>query len=344
MWQGMIRQIFFAMFFLMASCSTVSNVAAPINVSVLLKDAGPVRALAVDGDKIWFGGMNKYGWIDRKSGQSRQWAGDSDAKVDFRSIAQTNSHVFVLNAGTPAWLFRIDKETQAVDTVYTESAKTTFYDSMQFRDNSYGIALGDPVDGAFSVLETSDGGITWKKRPISNSPKVEDGEAAFAASNSNLNLKEDKIYIVSGGKRARFFASDGAGWKSYETPIAQGKTMTGIFTADFYDEKCGIVSGGDYENQKENKSNKAITSDGGHTWSLVADGEAFGYASCVQYAPGGKGKIIASVGPNGLWVSRDGGKNWKQLYEYGGWYTIRFIDKNFAVAAGRTDIHLIEFK
>lgn len=336
--------IFFIAGLLMASCATVTKVAAPVNVSVLLKDAGPTRALLVDGDKVWFGGMGKYGWIDRKSGKTHQWAVGSGSKVDFRSMAQTDSHIFLLSAGSPAWLISIDKKSQVTDTVYTESNKATFYDSMQFRDNLYGMALGDPVDGAFSILETTDGGKSWKRRVTDNSPKVHEGEAAFAASNSNLIIKGRQIFVVSGGKRARLFTTDGTGWESFETPIVQGKAMTGIFTADFYDTKNGIVAGGDYENQQHTKSNKAITGDGGQTWELVADGDAFGYASCVQYAPDSNGKIIAAVSANGLWLSKDGGHTWKRLYEYGGWYTIRFIDKNTAVAAGRTDIHLIEFK
>src|SRR5690606_28582921 len=106
------------------------------------------------------------------------------------------------------------------------------------------------------------------------------------------------------------------GWKTFETPIIQGKTMTGIFTADFYDRQNGIVAGGDYENQQDTKSNKAITNDGGQTWEVVADGDAFGYASCVQYAPESKGKTIAAVSASGLWLSKDGGHKWKRLYEY----------------------------
>lgn len=102
--------IFFMVGFLIVSCSTVTKIAAPVNVSVLVKEAGPTRALLIDGDKVWFGGMNKYGWIDRKSGKMQQWTFGSDPKVDFRSIAQTDSHVFLLNAGSPAWLIRLIKK------------------------------------------------------------------------------------------------------------------------------------------------------------------------------------------------------------------------------------------
>jgi hypothetical protein len=82
----------------------------------------------------------------------------------------------------------------------------------------------------------------------------------------------------------------GTSWQVYETPIVQGEEMTGIFTADFYNEKTGIIAGGNYLKQTQNWSNKAITTNGGKTWKLIAENEAFGYASCVQFVPNSKAK------------------------------------------------------
>ena len=47
--------------------------------------------------------------------------------------------------------------------------------------------------------------------------------------------------------------------------------MTGIFTADFYDAKNGFIAGGDYEIPESKFRNKAITTDGGKTWKLMAE-------------------------------------------------------------------------
>lgn len=63
---------------------------------------------------------------------------------------------------------------------------------MQFYDNLNGIAIGDPIMGYLSVITTKDGGETWQKNNIENAPKVVDGEAAFAASNTNINIKKGK--------------------------------------------------------------------------------------------------------------------------------------------------------
>ena len=67
---------------------------------------------------------------------------------------------------------------------------------------------------------------------------------------------------------------------SFETPIIQG--MVARIYLLILDENQGII-GGDYSNAEENKVNKAITKDGGKTWTLVADGLDPNYRSCVQY-------------------------------------------------------------
>ena len=200
--------------------------------------------------------------------------------------------------------------------------------------------MGDPTENCLSVIITRDGGKSWTKIPCKNLPQNVEGEAAFAASNTNVIVRGNFAWIVSGGKKSRvFYSSDkGATWKVYETPIVQGKAMTGIFSADFYDEQIGIVVGGDYENQQQNFGNKAITTDGGKTWKLIAEQSGFGYASCVQFVPGGKGNKIVSVGASGVFISIDKGTSWSQLSGDSSFYTLRFLNSTTAVLAGKNKI------
>jgi photosystem II stability/assembly factor-like uncharacterized protein len=175
---------------------------------------------------------------------------------------------------------------------------------------------------------------------------VASGEAAFAASNTNIVIKGNATWLVSGGKKARVFYSPDKGntWKVYATPITQGKKMTGIFTADFYDANNGFVSGGDYEIPNQNFANKAITIDGGKTWNLVSENKSFGYASCVQYVPNSNGKQLVTVGSSGLYYSSDSGESWTQFSSDSSLYTIRFLDNQTAIAAGQNKMIRIQFK
>ena len=114
--------------------------------------------------------------------------------------------------------------------------------------------------------------------------------------------------------------------------------MTGIFSVDFLDEKHGIIFGGDWEKQKQNTQNKAITTDGGKTWQLIAEGQHPGYRSSVQFVPNSQGQAIFAVGIPGISYSTNKGQQWELLSD-ASFYTIRLCNnsKN-AWLAGRNTI------
>jgi photosystem II stability/assembly factor-like uncharacterized protein len=63
----------------------------------------------------------------------------------------------------------------------------------------------------------------------------------------------------------------------------------------------------------------------------------------VQFIPNSKGKQVVSVGASGLQYSSDGGISWKQFSKDESLYTIRFVNKNTAFAAGKNKIIRITF-
>ena len=318
-----------------------------ITIDTLFQDKISIRALALEKDKVWYAAdKSRFGFFDLVLKQKKKVQIPVEKSVEFRSIAQTNKFVFILSVANPALLYRVSKEDFSYELVYQEEHEKVFYDSMQFWNDMEGIAIGDPIEGVFSLLKTIDGGKTWEKTPAKLLPKLVDGEAAFAASNTNIVVNGDHTWIVSGGIKARvFYSKDKAkSWSVYNTPIVQGKQMTGIFTADFYDSKTGFISGGNYENLSQNFDNKAQTKDGGTTWELVAQNQGFGYASCVQYVPNSNGKGLVTVGASGLFYSNDGGTSWKQLSNDGSLYTIQFLDLTTAIAAGKNKLIRIQFK
>ncbi len=319
-----------------------------VEADTLLSDEISIRAITIDGDKVWYAGsMGKYGWVSLSGRRNFNGVISKDTLFpEFRAIAQTTSDIFILNAGSPAMLYKISKDGKASKEMYSESGEKVFYDSMQFYNDKEGIAMGDPTEGCLSVITTSDGGDTWKKIPCANLPKVADGEAAFAASNTNLIVKGDNTWIVSGGKKSRLFhsADKGKTWKVYDTPIVQGSEMAGMFSADFYDENIGFAVGGNYEKPDANTGNKIITEDGGKTWENVADGEVFGYASCVQFVPGSNGNGLMTAGPSGIWYSYDRGATWKKILDEKIYHTLRFADNKTVIIAGQKKVVRLRLK
>jgi photosystem II stability/assembly factor-like uncharacterized protein len=319
-----------------------------IQIDTLFQDKISIRALVIDKNKIWYAGDNsRFGYYDLdKKEKFEEHIYRDTLKLEFRSIAQTKKNIYLLSVENPALLYQVSKKTKKVKLVYKEVNAKVFYDSMQFWNDKEGIAIGDPIEDTFSIIVTRDGGETWTKILSDKLPTNAKGEAAFAASNSNIVIKGNNTWLVSGGKQARVFysADKGRTWKVVETPIVQGKEMTGIFTADFYDAKQGFVAGGDYELPQQNFANKAFTKDGGKTWDLIGENQGFGYASCVQYVPGSHARELVCVGATGVHYSKDGGVSWVQLSNDSQLFTIRFLNENTAIAAGYNKVIRIRLK
>lgn len=306
-----------------------------------------IRAIvAVDTTKVYYVGSDgSYGFFSLKDKQpSSKYLKYQDSIVPhFRSVATNGSQFYGLAIGNPALIYNLSAKSPKI--VYTESHEKAFYDSMKFFDEKNGIAMGDPTEDCLSIILTKDGGKTWKKVPCSKLPKVAKDEAAFAASNTNIKVLGKTAWIVSGGAKARVFKTTDLGntWKVYDTPIIQGDGPQGIYSVDFADQNNGFIIGGDYSKPDQNKANKALTTDGGKTWTLVADGQRPDYKSCIQYVPGTNGKEVFAVGKTGIAYSYDGGKTWEQVSKEG-FYVIQFVDKHHAWLAGNRKIGYLKLK
>ena len=335
---------------LLFSCSSeTDNTFTEVAISRVFTDSLSIRAIApLDENGVWFAANNgRVGLID---GDTPKLATIhyEDSILAFRAIAKTKKAVFVLSIASPAVLYKIgveDRVATKIEEVYVENGDKVFYDAMAFWNDQEGIAMGDPTNGCLSIIVTRDGGDSWSKISCDNLPKTDTGEAAFAASNSNIAVYKDHVWIVSGGKRSRVFhsADKGETWEVFETPIIQGKAMTGIYTVDFYDENTGVVLGGNWEDQDFNEGNKAITHDGGKTWKLLSNGSGPGYRSSVSFVPGTKGNGLVAVGSLGISYSPDQGASWSELSSEG-FYAIEFVNDTLAFASGRNKISKLIFR
>ncbi|XKX05878.1 oxidoreductase [Tenacibaculum maritimum] len=336
--------LFFFFGLILHSCQTnyITRNIEYVNIKQFDIDSTNIRAIhAISKDHLYFAGSNGYIGYTLNEGKSwhiKQLNYQDSIIPHFRSVSLNNSNLFALSIGNPALLYKISKNSEKL--VYIEHHKDVFYDSMKFfSDGKHGIAVGDPIENCPSIILTSDGGNTWQKIPCSQLPKFEKGEAFFAASNTNIKIIDNTVWIASGGKKARILKSEDTGktWTVYDTPIVQGNGSQGIYSIDFYDKKNGIVIGGSYASPYNNCANKAITTDGGITWNLIADNQEPSYKSCVQYIPNTKGQEIIAVGKTGISFSNDGGLTWNEISK-DNYYTIQFIDTNTAWLSGNQKI------
>lgn len=321
------------------------NISA-ISIEAYNIDTTSIRAIQViDSTTVVYAGSN--GTIGTTVDNGKTWSilniKYKDSIIpNFRSLAFNGSDYFALSIANPALLYKISDMEATLQ--YTEKGAKVFYDAIAFfDDNKHGIAVGDPTENCASILITDDGGENWHKIPCENLPEIAEGEAFFAASNTNIKTIGSTVYIASGGKKSRILKSNNFGktWQLFETPIIQGNGPQGMYSIDFYDKNNGIAIGGDYSKPLENKANKAITADGGKTWTLIADAENPNYKSCIQYVPNTNGKEVFAVGKTGISYSKDGGLTWNKVSN-DSYYTIQFINKNTAWLGGANKIGKLE--
>ena len=312
-----------------------------VEIDILYKDSLlNVRALEISEKNILIATSKGETKIKRNGSDTFITLFETDTiyKPNFRALACTNKSIFTISIGNPALLYKDGV------LVYKESNKNVFYDSIDFWNDLEGIAIGDPTDECLSIIITRDGGETWVKQSCEIAPKVFNGEAAFAASDTNISIIDNATWVATGGKKSNvFFSPDkGVSWVSYKTPIIQGTSSTGIYSIDFYDKIKGFAIGGDYTKPEANIQNKIRTVDGGKSWSVIANNKAPGYKSCIQFVPNTNGNSLVAVGINGIDYTNDFGLTWKHLSDEG-FYTIRFLNKNTAYAAGNGRVAKLSF-
>ncbi|CAL2075433.1 conserved protein of unknown function [Tenacibaculum sp. 190524A02b] len=303
--------------------SSIRAIKAMDSTTVIFADSRGIIGKTTDTGKTW--GIQKITYND-------------SIAPHFRSMAVIKDTIFALSIANPALLYKIVNKKYSI--VYKEEHPKVFYNALQFfEDGKHGIAVGDPTEECPSIILTNDGGNTWYKKPCSELPTFAKGEAFFAASNTNIKIIKDTVWIVSGGKKARVLKSTDKGqtWEVYDTPMLQGNGPQGMYSVDFYNAFEGIAFGGDYTKPNDNCANKVRTTDGGKTWHLIADNETPNYKSCVQYVPNTHGKEVIAVGKTGIAFSNDGGTSWKKISD-DSFYTIQFVNKNVAWLAGHEKI------
>ncbi len=281
-----------------------------------------LRGVSASSDQVAWASGNKgtvVRTVDGGATWSRVTVPEADA-LDFRDIEAFGpdiAYVLAIGPGEKSRIYKTDDGGRTWALQFTNLDPRAFYDAIAFWDAKTGLAMGDPVDGRFTIIRTVDGGRTWASVPAVHIPGALPGEGGFAASGTCLvaHGSGHAWFGTGGGPRARVFRSTDQGltWAVAATPIMAGNASSGVFSLAFRDADHGIAVGGDYRLERKSGDNLALTHDGGKTWAFAGGTRLRSFRSAVAFVPGSKGRRLIAVGPGGTDASEDGGRTWAAL-------------------------------
>ena len=320
----------------------------------VMQDSGTTAGLrgiySVDGKVAWASGTG--GAVLKTVDGGEHWqkctVPDSDkdgATLDFRGVQAWDAMTAIVMASGPGEKSRLYRTTDGCNKwklLLKNTDKGGFWDALHFHGNN-GWLLGDPVNGAFSLFITDDGGQHWTRQRNEGLRVSASEQGAFAASNSSLVEVHGFVMFGSGGKEGAFAYSDVETdicvddcsrqdlnldgrkdkWVRVAVPVGIGSESSGAFSiaarGDFAGAPKGsytfVIVGGNYSKPNESTGAASWTSDGGMHWTAAAK-PPHGYRSSVAWSKGLKAWI--AVGTNGSDISRDDGKTWQPLDD-GNW-------------------------
>ncbi|MEO8096128.1 MAG: YCF48-related protein [Acidobacteriota bacterium] len=192
--------------------------------------------------------------------------------MDFRDIEAVSEQVAIAMSAGPGRVSRLYKTVDSgANWMLLKSNQELegFWDAIATWDDMHGILMGDPVDGRFTVLTTSDG-LNWREQI---GPKAEKGEAAFAASGTALVVggTREAWFATGGTGGGRVFHSEDAGktWMVVRTPLRPSAEGSGIFSIAMAGAR-GVAVGGDYMKPAESSGNIVVSDNAGGKWSVPA--------------------------------------------------------------------------
>ena len=267
-------------------------------------------------------------------------------KLDFRSVwAWDADHAMVMSSGpgTESKLYSTHDGCRTWRLIFTNPDADGFWDSLQFDGTRFGVILGDPVQGSFTMFVTYDGGGQWTRQVNPCLHTMDPKQGAFAASNQSLAIVplQDANSAPGTGTNHQVWFGTSGGWlygfelaplELISSPAGNSATngcthiralpsgskdSAGIFAVAFHDTTNGVVVGGDYAQPQNGSSTAAFTTNG--TQWHVAVHPPTGYRSTVAWNPTDASWIAA--GSTGSDISRDNGNTWQPL-DHSSWNAI----------------------
>ena len=281
-------------------------------IPTLTESKASLRAIvAVSDRQVWVSGSG--GVALRTLDGGKHWtrmAGLPD-DLDFRGLHTLDGRTVLLMAAGPgkkSAIYRTSDSGKTWKLVHQNEIPEAFFDGIAFYDALHGLIIGDPVDGKFFLLATSDGGATWSRL---DGPSAREGEGAFAASNTSLSTARAGLawFATGGVLGGRVFSSDdwGRTWTPSQTTVNHDTTTAGVFSLTFHNDKHGFAIGGDYKKEKDSQSVLSETTDGGATWTELRG--PTGYRSAMVT----DGHHVIATGPAGTDYRPGPKAEWQQV-------------------------------
>lgn len=274
-----------------------------------------IRALSVPSAKvIWASGSKGMVAKSTNEGLSFEWMQVKGyEKRDFRAMhAWNDQEAIIVAVAAPAVILKTFDGGVSWNKVYENTDTSMFLDALQFRDENNGTVIGDPIDGHLFVLTTNNKGATWDKMPNDFfKSTLNNGEAFFASSNSNLIHLEKELFFVTGGLSSRLWKNGVA----EALPLLQGTSSTGANSiAVSPNGKMIVIVGGDFANDKLANQNivgfQKSFSKKQLNWEPLTLSNPNGYKSCVEFIDNNR---IITCGTSGVDLSNDKGATWEKI-------------------------------
>jgi photosystem II stability/assembly factor-like uncharacterized protein len=283
-----------------------------------------IRSLSVPSEKvIWASGSKGMVARSTNEGVTFEWMQVKGyEKRDFRAMhAWNDQEAIIVAIASPAVILKTKDGGASWNKVYENIDSSMFLDAIHFRDQNNGTVIGDPIGGYLFMLTTKNKGATWDEIPNDYyKSTLNNGEAFFASSNSNLIHVGKENIFVTGGLSSRLWKNGVA-----ETlPILQGTSSTGANSIALSPNGNRVVIvGGDFSNDTIAKQNitsyqifKTPNSDSKHLsnhqliWKKVNVSNPKGYKSCVEFIDNVR---LITCGTSGVDFSNNKGATWETI-------------------------------
>ncbi|HWB27218.1 MAG TPA: YCF48-related protein [Chitinophagaceae bacterium] len=274
-----------------------------------------LRGLSVvNDDVVWASGSNGTVVRSIDGGKNFEWLTvQGFEKRDFRDIeAFDENTAVIMGVDEPGVILRTTDGGKSWLPVFIDTAKGMFLDAMDFQGRR-GVVVGDPLNSYAFIAYTKDGGDTWHKAdPLKSNIKLQDGEAFFASSGTNIKLVTDAamstngVLIVTGGTRSRLVTDNGL----TELPLLQGSASQGANSIAVMHNHA-VVVGGDFAHDTISHDNCVLFNVTDRNFSFTRPKTPpHGYRSCVAFL---SKKRLITCGTSGVDISKDQGNNWQLI-------------------------------